>query len=162
MQIAAAAEVYATEEGIANVYADEPFGREVIDRARASLPRRYLAGDRGRPKAHGRGRARVGSARRPGIGVAAVNLGLQVADVDVVGLVPVDRHRRAQWARFHARVAVQEPDSARPFQRATLRVTRPDNAKTCSLEHRLPRLRLPHTDGAATSALTATELRRLV
>ena len=37
-QIAAAAEVYAAQEGIVNVYADETPGREFVDRARASLP----------------------------------------------------------------------------------------------------------------------------
>jgi hypothetical protein len=36
-RIAAAAEIYAGEEGIVNVYADDPFGRELIDGARASL-----------------------------------------------------------------------------------------------------------------------------
>jgi len=35
VRIAAAAEVYASEEGIVNVYADDPFGRELIDGARA-------------------------------------------------------------------------------------------------------------------------------
>ena len=37
VQIAAAAEVYASEEGIVNVYADDPFGREIIEGARAAL-----------------------------------------------------------------------------------------------------------------------------
>ena len=37
-QIAAAAEVYAAQEGIVDVYADETPGREFVDRARASLP----------------------------------------------------------------------------------------------------------------------------
>jgi predicted ATPase/class 3 adenylate cyclase len=37
VRIAAAAEVYAGEEGIVNVYGDNPVGRELIDRARASL-----------------------------------------------------------------------------------------------------------------------------
>jgi tetratricopeptide (TPR) repeat protein len=35
--IAAAAEIYAGEEGIVNVYGDNPVGRDLIDRARASL-----------------------------------------------------------------------------------------------------------------------------
>ena len=39
VQIAAAAEVYASEEGIVNVYADDPYGRELIEGARASLAR---------------------------------------------------------------------------------------------------------------------------
>jgi predicted ATPase len=38
VQIAAAAEVYADEEGIVNVYSDETPGREFIDRARSALP----------------------------------------------------------------------------------------------------------------------------
>ena len=37
VQIAAAAEVYAHEEGIVNVYSDETPGREFVDQARASL-----------------------------------------------------------------------------------------------------------------------------
>ena len=37
VRIAAAAEIYAREEGIVNVYGDNPVGRELIDRARASL-----------------------------------------------------------------------------------------------------------------------------
>lgn len=37
VQIAAAAEVYAHQEGIVNVYSDETPGREFVDRARASL-----------------------------------------------------------------------------------------------------------------------------
>lgn len=37
VQIAAAAEVYAHEEGIVNVYSDETPGREYVDQARASL-----------------------------------------------------------------------------------------------------------------------------
>jgi predicted ATPase/class 3 adenylate cyclase len=36
-RIAAAAEIYAREEGIVNVYADNPFGRELIERECASL-----------------------------------------------------------------------------------------------------------------------------
>lgn len=36
--IAAAAEIYASEEGIVNAYGDNPVGRELIDRAHASLP----------------------------------------------------------------------------------------------------------------------------
>ena len=38
VQIAAAAEVYAAEEGIVNVYSDETPGREFVDQARAALP----------------------------------------------------------------------------------------------------------------------------
>ena len=37
VQIAAAAEVYAREEGIVNVYSDETPGREHVDQARAAL-----------------------------------------------------------------------------------------------------------------------------
>jgi tetratricopeptide (TPR) repeat protein len=37
VQIAAAAEVYAQQEGIVNVYTDEKPGREYVDRARAAL-----------------------------------------------------------------------------------------------------------------------------
>ena len=37
VQIAAAAEVYAREEGIVNVYSDETPGRELVDQARAAL-----------------------------------------------------------------------------------------------------------------------------
>jgi len=37
VQLAAAAEVYAQEEGIVNVYSDETPGREFVDRARAEL-----------------------------------------------------------------------------------------------------------------------------
>ena len=37
VRIAAAAEIYASGEGIVNVYGDNPVGRELIDRARASL-----------------------------------------------------------------------------------------------------------------------------
>jgi hypothetical protein len=37
VQIAAAAEIYAKQEGIVNVYSDETPGREFVDRARASL-----------------------------------------------------------------------------------------------------------------------------
>ena len=37
VQIAAAAEVYAQEEGIVNVYSDETPGREFVDQARAAL-----------------------------------------------------------------------------------------------------------------------------
>jgi hypothetical protein len=36
-RIAAAAEIYAGEKGIVNVYGDNPVGRELVDRARASL-----------------------------------------------------------------------------------------------------------------------------
>ena len=38
VQIAAAAEVYARQEGIVNIYSDETPGREFVDRARAALP----------------------------------------------------------------------------------------------------------------------------
>ena len=37
VQIAAAAEVYAAEEGIVNVYSDETPGREYVEQARAAL-----------------------------------------------------------------------------------------------------------------------------
>ena len=37
MQIAAAAEVYAEQEGIVNVYSEQTPGREFVDRARAAL-----------------------------------------------------------------------------------------------------------------------------
>ena len=37
VRIAAAAEVYAEQEGIVNVYSDETPGREFVDRARAAL-----------------------------------------------------------------------------------------------------------------------------
>ena len=37
MQIAAAAEVYAQQEGIVNVYSDDTPGREFVDQARAAL-----------------------------------------------------------------------------------------------------------------------------
>jgi hypothetical protein len=37
VQLASAAEVYAMEDGIVNVYLDETSGREIIDRARAAL-----------------------------------------------------------------------------------------------------------------------------
>jgi hypothetical protein len=37
VQIAAAAEVYAAQDGIVNVYSDETPGREFVDTARASL-----------------------------------------------------------------------------------------------------------------------------
>ena len=37
MQIAAAAEVYAQQEGIAMIYADDNPGREYVERARAAL-----------------------------------------------------------------------------------------------------------------------------
>ena len=37
VQIAAAAEVYAQQEGIVNVYSDETPGREFVDKARAAL-----------------------------------------------------------------------------------------------------------------------------
>jgi hypothetical protein len=37
VQIAAAAEVYAQQEGIVNVYTDEKPGREIIDQARTAL-----------------------------------------------------------------------------------------------------------------------------
>ena len=48
VQIAAAAEVYAQQEGIVNVYSDETPGREFVDRARAAL-----LGRRGRPRHRG-------------------------------------------------------------------------------------------------------------
>ena len=51
MQIAAAAEVYAQQEGIVNVYSDEKPGREYVDRARAALP----ADDAARAAEAGRG-----------------------------------------------------------------------------------------------------------
>ena len=38
VQIAAAAEVYAAEDGIVNVYSDDTPGRDYVDRARAALP----------------------------------------------------------------------------------------------------------------------------
>ena len=37
VQIAAAAEIYAQQEGIVNVYSDETPGREFVDQARAAL-----------------------------------------------------------------------------------------------------------------------------
>ena len=37
MQIAAAAEIYAQQEGIVNVYSGETSGREFVDQARAAL-----------------------------------------------------------------------------------------------------------------------------
>jgi predicted ATPase/class 3 adenylate cyclase len=43
VQIAAAAEVYASQEGIVNVYSDETPGRELIDQAQAALPADELA-----------------------------------------------------------------------------------------------------------------------
>jgi hypothetical protein len=43
VQIAAAAEVYAGEEGIVNVYSDETPGRAYVDRARAALSADELA-----------------------------------------------------------------------------------------------------------------------
>ena len=43
MQIAAAAEVYAQQEGIVNVYSDETPGREFVDRARAALSAEEVA-----------------------------------------------------------------------------------------------------------------------
>ena len=43
VQIAAAAEVYAHQEGIVNVYSDEKPGREFIDQARAALSARDVA-----------------------------------------------------------------------------------------------------------------------
>ena len=42
VQIAAAAEVYAHQEGIVNVYSDETPGREFVDQARAALSARDL------------------------------------------------------------------------------------------------------------------------
>jgi hypothetical protein len=43
VKIAAAAEVYAKEEGIVNVYSDETPGRELVERARLALPADELA-----------------------------------------------------------------------------------------------------------------------
>ncbi|MGH2711690.1 MAG: tetratricopeptide repeat protein [Actinomycetota bacterium] len=43
VQIAAAAEVYADQEGIVNVYSDEKPGREFVDRARAALSAQDVA-----------------------------------------------------------------------------------------------------------------------
>jgi hypothetical protein len=43
VQIAAAAEVYAQQEGIVNVYSDETPGREFVDQARAALSARDVA-----------------------------------------------------------------------------------------------------------------------
>ena len=58
IQIAAAAEVYAHQEGIVNVYSDETPGREFVDQARAALPADEVAERRGRPPAHDQGSAR--------------------------------------------------------------------------------------------------------
>jgi len=38
LQIAAAAEVHAMQEGIVNVYSEQALGREFVDRARTALP----------------------------------------------------------------------------------------------------------------------------
>ena len=43
VKIAAAAEIYAAEEGIVNVYSDETPGRELVERARRALPANELA-----------------------------------------------------------------------------------------------------------------------
>jgi predicted ATPase/class 3 adenylate cyclase len=43
VQIAAAAEVYAQQEGIVNVYSEQTPGREFVDRARAALPMDQVA-----------------------------------------------------------------------------------------------------------------------
>ena len=43
MRIAAAAEVYANQEGIVNVYSDETPGRQLVDEARAALSADQLA-----------------------------------------------------------------------------------------------------------------------
>jgi hypothetical protein len=43
VQIAAAAEVYARQEGIVNVYSDETPGREFVDQARAMLSDEVVA-----------------------------------------------------------------------------------------------------------------------
>ena len=43
MQIAAAAEIYAQQEGIVNVYSDETSGREFVDQARAALTAEDIA-----------------------------------------------------------------------------------------------------------------------
>ncbi|MGZ8758419.1 MAG: hypothetical protein ACXWXC_10795 [Aeromicrobium sp.] len=42
LQIAAAAEVYAQQEGIVNVYSDQTPGPEFVDRARSSLPEEHI------------------------------------------------------------------------------------------------------------------------
>jgi hypothetical protein len=44
VQIAAAAEVYAGQEGLVNVHSDETTGREFVDRACAALPPDDVAG----------------------------------------------------------------------------------------------------------------------
>ena len=70
VQIAAAAEVYAQQEGIVNVYSDETPGREFVDRARAALSAEDVAQrDRGRPQAHDQGSTRFGEGRRNRLGV---------------------------------------------------------------------------------------------
>ncbi|MBV9413018.1 MAG: hypothetical protein JO148_15605, partial [Acidimicrobiia bacterium] len=43
VRIAAAAEVYANQEGIVNVYSDETPGRRFVDEARAALSTEQLA-----------------------------------------------------------------------------------------------------------------------
>ena len=67
VQIAAAAEVYAHQEGIVNVYSDETPGREFVDHARAAiLSPRSRPSHRDRPQAHDQGNARPGQAlKRP-------------------------------------------------------------------------------------------------
>jgi hypothetical protein len=73
LQIAAAAEVYAQQDGIVNVYTEQPVGRDLIDAARSELSpedatRATEAGrllgisealDLARGPAHGPGRAAV-------------------------------------------------------------------------------------------------------
>ena len=60
--LAAAAEVYAQEEGIVNVYSDETPGREFVDRAREALSADEVArADGGWPQAHDQGSARPGA-----------------------------------------------------------------------------------------------------
>jgi tetratricopeptide (TPR) repeat protein len=70
VRIAAAAEIYASEEGIVNVYGDNPVRRELIDRARLAGCGGCHPRDRGRPKAHHCRDARDGSAGRSGSGLA--------------------------------------------------------------------------------------------
>ena len=68
VQIAAAAEVYAQQEGIVNVYSDETPGREFVDQARAALSADDVARAPPRSAAGSRSRKRStwpGSLRRP-------------------------------------------------------------------------------------------------
>ena len=61
VQIAAAAEVYAREEGIVNVYSDETPGRDVRRPGTSgALGRRCRPSHRGRPQAHDQGSTRLG------------------------------------------------------------------------------------------------------